>query len=178
ERADAVLVQRPRDAFVALLLAVDGVVFPADFRFAHIENEIVGRLPDLAEGGPNVFDGALIDRIVREVQLRRAHPLADDLHQLFDLRRRERQLRDGRRGVRQIAAPVSSATIATSLSPRPLRLIRIRSFEVHRLLITHAIACALSSAGRIPSSRERAANASSASRSVTASYNTRALSFR
>ncbi len=89
ERANAVFEERPRDALVALVLAVDDVILPADLRLADVENQIVGGLPDLAERGANVVDGTLIDGIVREVELSRPHPLADDLHQLLDLRRRE-----------------------------------------------------------------------------------------
>ena len=85
ERTHAVLVKRPGDTLVALFLGVDRVILPAHFRLADVEDQIVGGLPDLAECVANVIDGALIDGIVREVELRRPHPFADDLHQLLDL---------------------------------------------------------------------------------------------
>src|SRR5216110_2313180 len=69
ERADAVLVERPGDALGALLLVVDDVVFPAQLGLADIEHQIVGRLPDLAKRRPDVVDGALVHRIVRQVEL-------------------------------------------------------------------------------------------------------------
>src|SRR2546427_13266000 len=75
ERADAVLVERPGDALAALLLIVDDVVFPAQLGLAHVEHEIVGRLPDLAERRPDVVDGALIHRIVRQIELGGPDPL-------------------------------------------------------------------------------------------------------
>src|SRR5438128_2624598 len=79
-----------------------------------------------------------------------------------------------------LAIPVSSATMETSLSPRPLSFSKTRSPGRHgpRCASTQGTAWALSTAGRIPSSRDSEANASSACRSVTASYNTRPLSFR
>src|SRR5439155_9916942 len=163
QRAHAVLVQRPRDTLVALILVVDDVILPAHFRFADVQDQIIRGLPDLAEGGADVLDRALVDGVVRQIQLRRPHPFADDLHQLLHLCGWEGQLGDLGRGIRQSAAPVSSATMATSLSPRPLKLMRMRSSEARRLFNTHAMAWALSSAGRMPSSRERAAKASRAS---------------
>src|SRR5206468_11503465 len=178
EGADAVLVERPGDALGALLLVVDDVVFPAQLGLADVEHQIVGRLPDLAKRRPDVVDRALIHRIVRQVELGGPDPLRQDLQQLFDLLRRQRQLGYGRVG--QVAAPVSSATMATSLSPRPLKFSKTTSPARHapRCASTQAMAWALSTAGRIPSSRESEANASSACWSVTASYNTRPLSFR
>src|SRR3989441_3428700 len=129
--------------------------------------------------------GALVDRIVREIQLGGAQTLDDDLHQLLDLGGRQRQLGRGLTGrdpahPGQSFAPVSSATIATSLSPRPLRLMSTRSpaRQFPRRPSTHATACALSRAGTMPSSRDSAAKAASASWSVTATYNTRPVSFR
>src|SRR5256886_8807687 len=174
----SVLVERPGDALTALLLVVDDVVFPAQLGLADVEHEIVGRLPDLAKRRPDVVDGALIDGVVRQVELGGPDPLRQDLQQLFDLLRRQRQLGYGRVG--QVAAPVSSATMATSLSPRPLKFSKTTSPARHapRCASTQAMAWALSTAGRIPSSRESEANASSACRSVTASYNTRPVSLR
>src|SRR2546426_128468 len=130
ERADAVLVQRPGDALVALVLAVDDRVFPAQLGLAHVEVQIVGRLPDLAERGADVVDRALVHGIVRQVELGGPDALRHDLHQVLDLGRRQRQLGDGSREPARPAqrtAPLSSATIATSLSPRPLRLISTMS---------------------------------------------------
>ena len=180
ERADAVLVQRPGDALVLLLLVVDDGAFPAQVRLTHVEVQIVGGLPDVAERAADVLDRALVDRIVGEVELRRPHALAEERHQLLDLRRRQGQLGNRRGCVAQIAAPVSSATRATSLSPRPLRLTTTTSPSCQRpgCPSTQATAWALSSAGRIPSNRLSPAKASSACRSVTASYNTRPASFR
>src|SRR2546425_1253305 len=94
--------------------------------------QVVGRLPHLAEGSLDVVDGALVDRIVWEIQLGGAQTLDEDLHQLLDLGGRQRQLGrrlTGREPAQpgQSLAPVSSATIATSLSPRPLRLMSTRS---------------------------------------------------
>ena len=62
--------------------------------------------------------------------------------------------------------PSRSATCATSLSPRPLRQTSTESFRDHRprARFTQARACAVSSAGMIPSSRESSWKASSASR--------------
>jgi len=88
ERPHAVLVQRPGDALVALRLGVHGVIFPPHFRLTDVEDQVVGSLPDLPEGRADVVDGALVDGIIRKVQLRGPHPLADDLHQLLDLRGR------------------------------------------------------------------------------------------
>src|SRR5256886_11003137 len=65
----SVLVERPGDALTALLLVVDDVVFPAQLGLADVEHEIVGRLPDLAKRRPDVVDGALIDGVVRQVEL-------------------------------------------------------------------------------------------------------------
>src|SRR5213594_2675839 len=120
----------------------------------------------------------VVDEVVRQVELGGPDPLRQDLQQLFDLLRRQRQLGYGRVG--QVAAPVSSATMATSLSPRPLRFSNTTSPARHapRGASTQATAWALSNAGRIPSRRESETNASSACRSVTASYNTRPLSFK
>src|SRR5205823_5644287 len=169
--ADSVLEQRPGDALVALVLAVDDVVLPAQLRLPDVEHQIVRRLPDLAERGADVVDRTLVHGIVRQIELRGPDPLGQDLHQLFDLLRRQRHLGYGR--VRQRVAPVSSATMATSLSPRPLTFSTTRSpaRNLPRRPSTHATAWALSSAGTMPSRRESAANASSACRSVTASYN-------
>src|SRR2546422_4404191 len=178
ERADAVLVERPGDALAALLLVVDDVVFPPQLGLADVEHQIVGRMPDLAKRRPDIVDGALIHRIVRQVELGGPDPLRQDLQQVFDLLRRQRQIGYGRVG--QMVAPVSSATMATSLSPRPLRFSKTTSPARHspRCASTQATAWALSTAGRIPSRRDREANASSACWSVTASYNTRPLSFK
>src|SRR6266566_4655730 len=77
----------------------DTVVYNQEQRgLAHVEHEIVGRLPDLAERRPDVVDGALIHRIVRQVELGGPDPLRQDQQQLFDLLRRQRQLGYGRVG--------------------------------------------------------------------------------
>src|SRR2546426_840860 len=94
--------------------------------------QVVGRLPHLSEGPLDVVHVALVDRIVGEIQLGGAQTLDEDLHQLLDLSGRQRQLGRGLTGRKpadpgQSFAPVSSATIATSLSPRPLRLMSTRS---------------------------------------------------
>ncbi len=88
ERAYPVLVQRPRDALVALRLTVDDVVLPPHLCLPDVEDQVVGGLPNLAECAADVIDGALVHGVVRQVQLRSPHPLADDLHQLLDLRGR------------------------------------------------------------------------------------------
>jgi len=79
------LVERPGDALAALLLVVDDAVFPAQLGLADVEHQVVGRLPDLAKRRPDVVDGALIHRIVRQVELGGPYPLRQDLQQLFDL---------------------------------------------------------------------------------------------
>src|SRR2546425_11348548 len=88
ERADAVLEERPGDALAPRLLAVDDCIFPADLGLAHVEREVVGGLPDLAQRRANVIHRPLVDGVVRQVELRGAQPLRQDLPQLLDLRRR------------------------------------------------------------------------------------------
>src|SRR3989442_12679085 len=94
--------------------------------------QVVGGLPHVPKGPFDVLHRALVDRIVREIQLGGPQTLDEDLHQLLDLGGGQRQLGRGLTGRApadpgQSFAPVSSATIATSLSPRPLSLITTRS---------------------------------------------------
>src|SRR6185436_5975183 len=74
--------------------------------------------------------------------------------------------------------PERSATVCMSLSPRPERLTsRLASFGIEgAIFMACATACADSSAGMMPSLRQSAWKAASASSSVTATYSARPLS--
>src|SRR6185312_2779645 len=78
----------------------------------------------------------------------------------------------------QAAGFARSATVAISLSPRPERLTRrMRSGgSVGASFVAYASACADSSAGMMPSMRQHAWNAASASSSVIDTYSARPVS--
>ena len=88
QRADAVLVQRPCDALAMGALAVDDHVLPAQLGLVDVEHQPVRDLPDLLQAGPHVVHGALVDRVVRQVEPSLADSLRQGLPELLDLRRR------------------------------------------------------------------------------------------
>ena len=86
----------------------------------------------------------------------------------------------GSLGISYLISSILEDTVLTSLSPLPEQLITISlfSFRDGHNFSSQANACAVSKAGIIPSSSLTSFNAVKASRSVTAPYSARPISFR
>ena len=104
---------------------------PAEVRLGDRENDFGRVRPDRREGGVQVLDRALVDRIVRQVELVRLDRARELPQHLLHELRRARRLRElvrprsscgaiVGRGHEAMRSPSSSLTCVTSLSPRPL----------------------------------------------------------
>lgn|GEM_PF-5031752 len=93
EHPQPILVQQPGEAFRLGRLVVDDVVVPVEIGLDHLEYQLRHVGPNGEERASEPFDGALVDRVVREVHLKRPDRLGDDTDQFFDLLRRKRCVR-------------------------------------------------------------------------------------
>ncbi len=140
--------------------------------------QIVATVALLRERLPGLRDTLRPRRVVREVQLHRTKGPGERAQRLLDRRdRRRRQVGVAGRGG-HISGNVYWLIVPTSLSPRPLTQSRTGSCSVQRpaTFSIHATACAVSSAGMMPSRRLSSATPRSASSSVTDTYSARPLS--
>src|ERR1051325_1478810 len=126
---------------------------------------------------PRARVGQFDDQLPRRLQIRVARRNKRDQGALALTPQARESLTDATHDASPL---VRSATVLTSLSPRPERLtMSICSLVISRATRSAcATACADSSAGIMPSSSERRRKASSASRSDAETYSTRPRSCR
>src|SRR6185312_15774322 len=190
--AQTVFVEHPRQTLRPRALVVDAAAHPPELGLGDLQHQLRRDLPHGDEGRAQAVDRPLVDRIVGQVELVRLHGAHEMPNELLDQLRRERRLGERwvggqpggpgreRRGSHASMAARSSLTCVASLSPRPLTQMSTGASSAQRPRwdATHATACAVSSAGMIPSSRLNVWKPSSAWASVTETYIARPESLR
>ena len=95
----AVLEQTPAQTLVLVGLPVDDLVFPGELRLGDVQHQLLGSRPDRSTRCLDVLNRALMDGVVRQVDLERPKRLDHCRHQLDHLSRgNSRWLNLGLRG--------------------------------------------------------------------------------